>query len=383
MIYARVISMSMMLFLLCFYIFSDTYIAFLLLSVMVLQFGVSFILYFFIKNKIGIDFKSDNNSMYKMQGGALHLIVKNKSLLPISRMKCYVQIHNTLVNEYYYQELLVSTLGKSKNVIPIQIKSEYVGKLKITLEKYTLYDLSGVLAFTKQLDNSANLIVLPNKYPISLFENSHYIESSDRITTAETKGIDSQEIIGLKEYEPTDNIKHVHWKLSSKLDQLVVKEIGEPLDSSYCIIIETNVDIDHPSKIDAVIESVYSLSNALLAIGHVHYIGWFDQRYHYFVLHEIYAIDILNHYLNELLSIQFHVTQRSSLDAYSQENQIASNVFYFTSTTPDKNSMIHDRVNMVILQCVIGEEEKIDNRNNVVNKFTPRTMKQDLGRILY
>lgn len=382
MIYARVIGISMMIFLLCFYIFSDTYIAFLLLSVMALLFGVSFILYLFIKNKIDIDFKSDN-SMYKMQSGELHLTVRNKSLLPIIRMKCYVQIHNTLVNEYYYQELLVSTTGKSENVIPIQIKSEYVGKLKITLEKFTLYDLSGVFAFTKQLDKSANLIVLPNKYPISLFENRHYIESSDSFTIAETKGINSQEIIGLKEYEPTDNIKHVHWKLSSKLDELVVKEIGEPLDSSYCIIIETNVEIDHPSKIDAVIESVYSLSNALLAKGHVHYIGWFDQRYHYFVLHEIYAVDTLNHYLNELLSIQFNVTQQSSLDAYSQENQIASNVFYFTSTTPDKNSMIDNRVNMVIFQCVISEEEKFVNRNNVVNRFTPQTMKKDLGRILY
>lgn len=383
MIYARVISISMMLFLLCFYIFSDTYIAFLLLSVMVLLFGVSFMLYLFIKSKIDIDFKNDNHSMYKMQGGELHLTMRNKSLLPVIRMKCYVQIHNILVDEYYYHELLVSTTGKSENVISIQIKSDYVGNLKISLEKFTLYDLSGVFAFTKQLDKRSNLIVLPNKYPISLFENRHYIESSDHFTIAETKGIDSQEIIGLKEYESTDNIKHIHWKLSSKLDELVVKEIGEPLASSYCIIIETNVEIDYPSKIDAVIESVYSLSNALLEKGYVHCIGWFDQRYHYFVLHEIYAMDILNHYLNELLSMQFNVTQQSSLDAYSQENQIASNVFYFTSATPDKNNVIHNRIKMVTFQCVISDEEKIDNHNNVVNRFTPQTMKKDLGRISY
>lgn len=381
MVYARIVSISFMLFLLFFYLFSDEYIAFLLFIMMAILFLLSFLFYALVKRKVSIHVSSDS-SMLTAQQETIYLIVKNNSILPIIRMKCHVEIHNLLVDESYIQEILVSCLGKSKSTIPIQIKSDYIGKLEISIPIITVYDVTGVCTFSRSIEAEMHQLVLPEQFPIELLVRDHSIESIEGQNMEESKSLDSQEIIGMKEYEPTDNIKHIHWKLSSKLDELVVKEIGEPLDSSYSIIMETALEIDHPSTIHAMIESAYSLSIALLEQGHPHQIGWYDQRHHYFVLHRISTQEALHYRLHEMLTIKFNDTSDSSLAAYSHISTFTSTVFYFTSTTK-KAMAVNNSLDIITLLCVVENEDVTKNNNHKVISFTPPTMKEDLGEILY
>ena len=49
------------------------------------------------------------------------------------------------------------------------------------------------------------------------------------------KGNDPSEIFDLREYVPGDDVRSIHWKLSGKLDNLVVKEASDP--SHYQVVL--------------------------------------------------------------------------------------------------------------------------------------------------
>ena len=49
------------------------------------------------------------------------------------------------------------------------------------------------------------------------------------------KGSDYSETFQLREYVPGDSIKQIHWKLSEKLDKLVVREASLPVQKSTLV----------------------------------------------------------------------------------------------------------------------------------------------------
>lgn len=49
------------------------------------------------------------------------------------------------------------------------------------------------------------------------------------------KGNDLSEIFDIREYVPGDDIRSIHWKLSSKTDTLILKEASDP--SHYNVVI--------------------------------------------------------------------------------------------------------------------------------------------------
>lgn len=55
------------------------------------------------------------------------------------------------------------------------------------------------------------------------------VQSPDSDTSSpDRRGSDLTEPFRLREYAPGDSLRQIHWKLSSKLDRLVIREPGMP-----------------------------------------------------------------------------------------------------------------------------------------------------------
>ena len=77
-------------------------------------------------------------------------------------------------------------------------------------------------------------------YPAELQLNTQLLRRPETIISGELydqnrKGQDVSEVSGLRDYAEGDSLGSIHWKLSSKLDNLVVREFGYP--SNYNILI--------------------------------------------------------------------------------------------------------------------------------------------------
>ena len=80
------------------------------------------------------------------------------------------------------------------------------------------------------------------------------------------RGEDRSEVYQLREYRPGDDIRQIHWKLSSKLDELILKEASQPESRSLLVFWDKRTG-GNPQQMDALAEVVSSAGMALLQSG--------------------------------------------------------------------------------------------------------------------
>ena len=59
-------------------------------------------------------------------------------------------------------------------------------------------------------------------------------------------GEDTGETFQVREYEAGDSMKQIHWKLSARLNDLVVREPGYPVTRSVLVFLETGYEGSFP-----------------------------------------------------------------------------------------------------------------------------------------
>ena len=91
------------------------------------------------------------------------------------------------------------------------------------------------------------------------------------------KGQDISEVSGLREYVPGDSMNSIHWKLSGKLDELIVREFGQPSNYNTLILYEMmkrNQEEEIPNSCNnAVLALTVSLSMSMLELNLEHNVG--------------------------------------------------------------------------------------------------------------
>lgn len=359
MIRNRFLISILLVFVLLFYVFNDSYVALLLLILTISLFTFSCILVLFVRKKVQLTIEN-KRSIYNNQNGLFTLHVKNNSLFPVTKVKFGLRIHNVLTNEQYSDHFYTALNGKESKSIPIQLKSKYVGKIIFTVENRTVYDVFGIVGSSKQLMKQEELYVLPYPNDINILLDTWMTDFHEDFLQIEEKGFDHLDVIGLKEYEVGHNVKHIHWKLSSKLDHLLVKEMSNPKDSSYYILLETSVENMEAKEINEMIESTYSLSRALLEQNQAHYISWLDYDINDLKVEKVISLDQLNHLLRKMLVMTFKVKGETSIHAFSRHKDSLqlSHLIYITSLQRAESNLEHlHHIKWNIIHCSLGKTD--------------------------
>ena len=74
------------------------------------------------------------------------------------------------------------------------------------------------------------------------------------------KGNDLSEIYDIREYVPGDDIRSIHWKLSSKTENLILREASDP--SHYNVVLLPDFGQDFMKE-----EQSENVINAAVAVG--------------------------------------------------------------------------------------------------------------------
>ena len=75
----------------------------------------------------------------------------------------------------------------------------------------------------------------------------------------------------LRPYRAGDPVAAIHWKLSSKRDELVVRETLEPRRQGIALTFDHFGGLD---ELDGVLDRLFTWSTALLAAGRSHTVAW-------------------------------------------------------------------------------------------------------------
>lgn len=214
----------------------------------------------------------------KQRGVRGEISVQSRSPLPLALLRCRLRIVNRLTGEQTRQTVLISLQRKTTRRAPLMLKSPHCGRISIALERAEVIDFFGISRHRVRTALEAGATVLPNTFAVRLLP-IHDIFSPQEAEEYDPnrRGRDVSEVFQIREYRPGDSIKQVHWKLTGKYDQLMVKEAARPMKRSLLLLVDLrSAEGEEFSAAcrDATAEVGVSIAQALLELGIVHTVAW-------------------------------------------------------------------------------------------------------------
>lgn len=240
------------------------------------------------------------------------LTLRYKGFLPQVTAEVTLLCRNCLTGDT--QRLTVrQSLSKGRpSVTALALDSRYCGRLEVSSQRVRIMDPLGLAAFSQTWNLREAVLILPEEIETDLGKELIRTPDLEGADFADDRpGFDPSETFAIREYQAGDRLKNVHWKLSGKLDQLMVREPGLPVRNSSQILMETCFPEEDPQRrkqlIDRVCGVTVALSEQLIDAGASHQLGWMDYRENLFHNHEVTGTDDLLDLLPALLSAE--VTQ--------------------------------------------------------------------------
>lgn len=112
--------------------------------------------------------------------------------------------------------------GISKAALPL--KAEHLGKYEIRCKKADIRDLLGIMEAVVPVEAYCEMTVLPEIRRTDEVETSGFLAGMSETEESRQKGHDFSEVHDIREYIPGDKLRDIHWKLSAKQGELMVKE---------------------------------------------------------------------------------------------------------------------------------------------------------------
>lgn len=183
-----------------------------------------------------------------------------------------------------------------------RISSAHCGRIQLTAERCRLYDPFGIIGIRLGEPSVAAMTVQPKGFVQSVYvsPDANCPDDSENYAPDRT-GYDLAEVYALREYAPGDSLRQMHWKLSSKLDKLVVREPSLPVRRSVLVFWE-RTQTASPEQSDAQADVVVTACRSLLESGVQFTVCWNDAQEQQCVSQPVRSVDELTGLLPRLLS---------------------------------------------------------------------------------
>jgi len=207
----------------------------------------------------------------------LKITVKNRSVFPV--VSCCAEIRYTpsvpfeapAVKKF---RLSASVGARSEECFALNIKPEHCGSTDIFAAKIKIRDIMGLFSIPIRTNLSGKIISLPVIYPIQAAIESNPASSSESSTFSSVKpGDDPSEIFALREYREGDSSTRIHWKLSSRGENFIVKEFSLPVGCRILIVTDF-CGCKNASAADRILDAAFSVSEFLTGYGTAHSIAY-------------------------------------------------------------------------------------------------------------
>ncbi len=289
----------------CFFLYSDEIMA-IMLAAEVIYPAAAIIGLQYLKRKIDVFIEPVIPIAEKNQEIPITLVIQNRSRIPSVHVKILIQAENQFTKERqkYYQK--VRTGSDKTERVTIILKSKNCGMIDISIKTYWIYDMLYILKEKKNKKEVQRVGILPEcrLLPVEITKRTReFIADAEEYSDRES-GDDPSEIYQIREYREKDSLHDIHWKLSAKADELLVKEHGRPLGSVVLIWLNMRVLEKKKNHIPAVIlEAAASLSMSLLEAECVHMVAWYEPENHKIQKKRVSKEENIYELLNRLLYI--------------------------------------------------------------------------------
>lgn len=218
-------------------------------------------------------------------GRPVNVIIKiqNKGFLPAGKVEVRVENKNVFHKRGKAQWLTIEdvSVGETKQLVKMQLKG--AGCHEILLIKMKIHGLLGLLSFKRKCKDFSSVLIMPQVHSTNVQITGavrNFLGDAD-VYDDFRPGHDSGEIFAIREYREKDKLQSIHWKLSAKADQLMVKENSLPKACAVVLMLELrpwkkNVLSKKEMDVGAYLELAASLSFSLMDQKCPHFVTWYS-----------------------------------------------------------------------------------------------------------
>lgn len=237
--------------------YRQSFLAILLILLCVLPI-ISIYLTYTMGKKLSFEVATKTDSVTVGNDIILSVTITNPFILPFLNCIASFKLNNLFYSNNLEHSLALSAPARKSHRISLPVITKYSGMCEIQFNNLEITDYLHLYTINIPLNDFHQIPVLPQKkekdYPLfpALFENDDEEEFMDNA------GIQSYDVKELREFRPGDRQNQIHWKMSSKNDDILVKEMEKT--ASRILVLLPEFD---KSKLEATMSTFWSYLNFL------------------------------------------------------------------------------------------------------------------------
>ncbi|WP_105614428.1 DUF58 domain-containing protein [Vallitalea okinawensis] len=190
---------------------------------------------------------------------------KNRTIIPYPPIRIIFSGDREVFEDHHYVSNNVHLLPFDHHEISIPLKCLYWGEYKIGIDRVVFKDFLGLFRVKKRNKDPFMILVYPRVIPLKNITIRPALMETYRNIHQLAKG--NKEIVSdIRSYRYGDTLHDIHWKLSSKHNELLVKNYHDIKNNNISMFIDL-YPITHKAKIqimDKIIETSVAVINHCL-----------------------------------------------------------------------------------------------------------------------
>ncbi len=216
-----------------------------------------------VKNAFSLQLQTPLEPMEKGSEFFLKVILRNPTWFPLLNATVKLEVENTFYREDGDHFLNIPVRAKKDTEIQYPIVLDYSGRFCVNAKYIRFVDLLGICELKVDLTESADCLILPTGVLRNQEAGMLYINGVTEAMESKEKGYDFSDVSGIREYIPGDKLQNIHWKLSVKKDELMVKERVNVSAMQLHVLVE--LFNDEQMRADAILDLADSVTKSFVS----------------------------------------------------------------------------------------------------------------------
>lgn len=295
-----------------------------------------------------------------------HLQAQNTGIFPMPYLRLKWHFTDAFQNKISLPDYYFSLNAKKTSVLSGTISNDYYGKFHLQANKVRIYSFTHLLSLPVACKAKADILFYPSPFviPIQLSEGIRFFSAECDGFEEIISGTCSYHTSDIREFLPGDKLRQIHWKLSARTDQLLVKETGRPKGFPVLLFLEKGKSDKKasPSQYSTFLQYAASLSYSFLYYGCNHFVVWYNEKEH-----ALLRIPIQNEedYLSFLHQLLYETLTASKENLYSLYSHTYPCDTYFTAFLLNTDLQIYQN-QQLLLDCSGNTSEALKNNTLIL-----------------
>jgi len=195
------------------------------------------------------------------------LTMRSRFALPLPRVSCRMRVVNEMTGAVWTFRLRAKSLAPGQT-LRRPVEAAHCGRLVCRVDRLWVCDCLGLFSLPLKAPEEAAALVCPvpaDPGPVTIPEGDGVSVPIPRGKSA------SGEDYELRPYRPGDNVRAIHWKISAKRDELVVREM---LEQRLPLPVLTFDHFGPAEEMERTLDRLAGFSDALRRQGRAHEVRW-------------------------------------------------------------------------------------------------------------